>query len=96
MSFRLSIASAVGFAGLLIATPAAAESQPRQGSYDPNEKICEKVPMIGSRLTVKQVCMSRAEWEERRRTDREVIDRAQMSPNGPCNTVNTRTGAPAC
>jgi hypothetical protein len=95
MSFRFQMALAVGLAGLLIAPLQAAESQPRPRS-DPNERICEKVPMIGSRLGSKQVCMTRAEWEERRRTDRESIDRAQMSPNGPCTTVNTRTGAPAC
>ena len=44
---------------------------------DPNEIVCEKVPIIGSRLDTKRVCMSRAKWLEQRRTDRETLDRAQ-------------------
>lgn len=63
---------------------------------DPNERICEKQTVVGSRLAVRRVCATRAEWEEKRKLDRETIDWAQMSPNSGCQTVNTHTGAPTC
>lgn len=44
---------------------------------DPNEIVCERVPVIGSRLESKRVCMSRAKWEEQRRSDRDEVDLAQ-------------------
>jgi hypothetical protein len=45
---------------------------------DPNEVICEKQHEIGSRLVTKRVCMTRAQWAEQRRLNREDLDRAQM------------------
>ena len=78
-NFILVVAAAV-IAG---AQPASAEDGPgvaKDGSKvakDPNEWICEKQPVIGTRLTVRSVCGTRAEWEERRRLDRDAIDKAQ-------------------
>lgn len=63
---------------------------------DPNEVVCEKIEVVGSRLAVRRICATRAEWVEKRKMDREIIDQVQRSANGPCNTVNTHTGAPAC
>lgn len=71
-------------------------AKPKKRAVDLNEKVCEEIVYTGSRLGVKRVCGTRAEWEERRRLDKEAIDRAQMSPNGPCNTINTHSGAPSC
>ena len=50
-------------------------------SGDPNERICETITMIGSRLARKRFCGTRAEWAERRREDRQAIEKAQV---GPC------------
>lgn len=44
---------------------------------DPNEWICEKQTIIGTRLATRRVCATRAEWEEKRRQDKEAIDKAQ-------------------
>ena len=44
---------------------------------DPNETVCEKVEVIGTRLTSNRVCMSRAQWAEQKRLSREEIDRVQ-------------------
>ena len=44
---------------------------------DPNEMVCEKQEVLGSRLAVKRVCMTRAQWAERRQLDREVVQRTQ-------------------
>jgi hypothetical protein len=83
-------------AGGLPAVPAIAGQPPGNKARDPNEKVCEDIQMIGSRLAVKRICATRAEWAAMRRQDRDVIDQAQRSPNGPCQTINTHTGAPAC
>ena len=44
---------------------------------DPNEIVCQRVPVIGSRLESKRICMSRAKWLEQQRSDREEVDLAQ-------------------
>lgn len=61
---------------------------------DPNERICENITPIGSRLATKRFCGTRAEWADRRRQDREAIENAQRSP---CVlTHNGGTGHPSC
>ena len=82
MDFRNSTQAVMGVFAMLIAVPAfAAEPTPanREG-YDPKEKICETITITGSRLSTKRFCVSRAEWEERRRADREMIEASQRSP----------------
>jgi hypothetical protein len=93
MRLRMTFA-AVAACGYAFSTPLLAA--PPAPAKDPNERICEKETIIGSRLATRRVCATRAEWEEKRRLDREAMDRIQMSPNGPCQTVNTHSGAPAC
>ena len=71
-------------AALTIGTsPAVAQPkpQPNTSSGDPNERICEKVEIIGSRLASKRICATRAEWADRKRQDREALEAAQK---GPC------------
>lgn len=61
---------------------------------DPNEKICENQSIVGSRLATRRVCGTRAEWEEKRRLDKEAIDQGQKSA---CMiTHNGGTGQPGC
>jgi hypothetical protein len=75
---------------------AAANAQERKTrpAVDLNEKVCEDIVYTGSRLGVKRVCATRAEWAERRRLDKEAIDRAQVSP---CMVTTTGgTGRPSC
>ena len=36
---------------------------------------------LGSRLAAKKVCMTRAQWEEQRRADQQLISKSQL---GPC------------
>jgi hypothetical protein len=67
-----------GLSAPLVAKPA----NPKPAK-DPNEKICEKQPVIGSRLATRRVCATRAEWEEKRRLDKEAIDIAQKSACTP-------------
>jgi hypothetical protein len=73
-------------------TAAPAPTQTPQA--DPNERICETITMIGSRLGKKRFCASRAEWEQMRLRDRQEVERAQMSP---CvRQTNTMSGKPSC
>jgi hypothetical protein len=85
---------------LAIATtvPAAAQKQavPANNTNvgDPNEKICQNITPIGSRLATKRFCGTRAEWEDRKRQDREALEAAQK---GPCVIQTTgMTGRPSC
>ncbi|NUT01728.1 MAG: hypothetical protein HOP96_12220 [Sphingomonas sp.] len=73
----LTIALAIG------TTPSLAQKTqaPNTSTGDPNERICEKVPMIGSRLASKRICATRAEWAERKQQDKEALEAAQK---GPC------------
>lgn len=85
----------------LMATPSLAQAPAAAPStavsLDPNEKICENVAQIGSRLGKKRICATRAEWEERNRLDREAVAQAQKQIGGPCSTVaNKNIGAASC
>lgn len=55
------------------------QKQPNTSTGDPNERICEKVTIIGSRLATKRFCGTRAEWEDRKRQDREALEAAQKN-----------------
>lgn len=52
-------------------------------ALDPNEVVCEKVEEIGTRLVTKRTCMTRAQWTEEKRLNRDLIDRLQTQR--PCN-----------
>lgn len=72
-------------AGLLLALCATAGvstpslAGPDKKSRDPNEVVCEKQSVVGSRLATRRVCATRAEWAEKRRLDKEAIDQGQRS-----------------
>ena len=79
-------------------TSAQSVTAPAANTANPNEKICESIVQLGSRLAKKKVCATRAEWEERRRLDREAVEQAQKLIGGPCQTTpSARNGGPtAC
>lgn len=60
------------------ATFSASADPPRFG--DPNERICQDIIVTGSRLAKKRFCGTRAEWEEKRMQDRNLIEEIQRSP----------------
>lgn len=68
------LAAAVAAASL--GAPASAE-QLASKKGGPDEVICEKVEQLGTRLSVKRVCLTRAQWAERRLQERMAIDKAQ-------------------
>ena len=66
----------------LVPTVATAEGK-KADSKDPNRIICEKQGVLGSRLAVKRVCMTAAEWEVRKREDRQAIEKGQLQASAP-------------
>lgn len=81
MNSKLSAAMIAGAVVLTGISPAFAQTAEAPAkapkARNMNEVVCEKSEVIGSRLATKKVCMTRAEWAERRRTDRQEVDRAQ-------------------
>lgn len=69
-----SFAAAVPAAALAQAQPAQ-QQKPQAG--DPNEVICEKQEVLGSRIATKRICMKRWEWAERQRLDRGEVEKKQ-------------------
>ena len=44
---------------------------------NPNEIVCQKEEVTGSRIASKRVCMTRAQWAQRQTDDRAEIERVQ-------------------
>lgn len=96
MLVRLFALAIVAVIPATAATPSAVQQQSSTAS-DANEKICESISVIGSRLAKKRVCATRAEWEEQRRQDRQAMEQIQKQIGGPCSVVaNKNIGAPSC
>lgn len=55
-----------------------AETARRAPSGNPNEVVCINQPEIGSRLTRRRVCRTRAQWEETQMQTRTVLERVQL------------------
>jgi hypothetical protein len=68
------------FAGKSALEPAVAKIPTQPGAVkgrNATEMVCEKVEVMGTRLASNRVCMTRAEWAQRRRADREEVERVQ-------------------
>lgn len=94
---RLTVAViAIGLAAGSIGASASAQQAAQQSSNreapievngkktpDMNEVVCEKERDTSSRLIFNKVCMTRSQWAEQRRLDRQSIDQAQMQQSMP-------------
>ena len=89
LSVRIAAAALlpVSAASLILGVPAAAQTGASATAAapaatgkvrDPNEIVCEKQEVIGSRLATRRVCMTRAEWADRKLQDRQEIERVQV------------------
>ncbi|WP_157215009.1 hypothetical protein [Flavisphingomonas formosensis] len=70
------------WAGLVLAVPVSAQQigdtgKPQKGGRE--EVICERQEVTGSRLATRKVCMTRAEWDDQKRSDRDAVDKAQRN-----------------
>lgn len=65
--------------GSLLAQTAQAPSDlPAKKVFDPNEVVCEKQLVPGSRLATKRVCMTRGQWADLKAQDREEVEKVQV------------------
>lgn len=88
------ILAAIGLALSVPLVSPAALAQQRTQSADPNAKVCETVSQVGSRLSKKKICATKAEWAEMKRQDREVVDQAQRAANIGCSIAPSLTNGP--
>ena len=65
-------------------------------AHDPNQRICENMTVVGSRLAVKRVCATRAEWADRRLQDRQDAESIQRSLTGSTCAGAKTAGKPVC
>ena len=69
----------------LVASSLAYSQAPNQGGAAkpeaeraPAEIVCETQSVVGSRLSKKRVCMTRAEWAQSRSDDRQAVEKVQI------------------
>ena len=53
------------------------QPQIAKSGVDPTEIVCERVEQIGTRLVGDRVCMTRAQWAEQKRLNREQVNQMQ-------------------
>lgn len=95
MSRLCTVILLIAFAFMPAAVGAQKKSAtPNTSTGDPNERICETITPIGSRIGAKRFCGTRAEWADRKRQDRDALDAAQKSPCVASNV--TATGRSSC
>lgn len=74
---------------ITFATPSNASADDKRKARDPNETVCETEEILGSRLATRRICLTRAQWAEKRRDDRALIDRSQtqlcVAEGGKCS-----------
>jgi invasion protein IalB len=75
--------AALTVSAALAQQPAPAQRSARSGGpnggYDPNEIVCRTQDENGSRLRRHRVCVTRAQWAEQRRLDRQNTEKAQTN-----------------
>ena len=64
--------------GAAFAQSAQPAQQPAKPAKDPNEIVCEKQEVIGSRLNFQKICKTRAEWAEERHSSRMDLEKTQV------------------
>ena len=55
---------------------AAAPAKADKAKPAPNDMVCKKEPVLGSRMK-QRICMTQADWDARQRQDREDLDKTQ-------------------
>lgn len=77
---RSALLGAILVTGLVAVGAQAQQQQPAAPAVqaaNPNEVLCERQTVVGSRLAHKKVCMTRSQWDEARRGDREAVEKVQ-------------------
>jgi hypothetical protein len=64
-------------------TPVSGSARTRS---DPNERVCQSIHVIGSRLNIQRLCQTRAEWAAMERSNREgtQLQQTRQCPMARC------------
>lgn len=62
--------------------PAVATAPGKKAKPQPGDTVCKKEPVLGSRMK-QRVCMTQADWEARRISARDELDKAQTNQPAP-------------
>ncbi len=60
--------------------------------YDPNEIVCRSEAEVGSRLRTHRICVTRAQWAEHVRQERQYVEKAQTNRTFCGGICTRRTG----
>jgi hypothetical protein len=80
MKASMTILLAVPLSAAAVGAPAQQQPQSAAPAYqgtNPNEVVCERLEVTGSRLGHRKVCMTRAQWQDARRQDRSAVEKVQ-------------------
>jgi hypothetical protein len=77
LAYALLIAGAAPPPAGVVQSPSATGSAAAAQSDPMQRVICEKQNIVGSRLAVKKVCKTRAQWDDERLQTRQEIDKQQ-------------------
>lgn len=75
----LILTALAGSAAFAQQPPAAAPADHSSRGLDPNQIVCRSEPEPGSRLMGHRRCLTRAQWAERVRLDRQYAEKAQTT-----------------
>jgi hypothetical protein len=81
----ISVRGVALLTSFLICAPAVAQTAPPAAAPAPapaarsgmDEVVCQKQPVLGSRLQSKRVCRTRAEWADLQHQDRQELEQRQ-------------------
>jgi hypothetical protein len=83
------LTAALGLSAILPSTASA--TGPARQQRDPNEMVCERETVVGSRLAMRRTCLTRAQWAEQRHLERQAVERSQtqlcVAQGGACTAV---------
>lgn len=74
----LSAAAFAASACLADPAPQSANASSAAKTPDPNEVVCERQEVLGSRLSSKRVCMTRSQWADQKSEDRQQLEKVQV------------------
>ena len=71
------VACGLSSGSLLAQTAKTPDNPAAKRVLDPNEMVCEKQEILGSRLATKKVCLTRSQLADLKSQDRQEIERIQ-------------------
>ena len=77
-------ACAMILAASTFSAPVTVQAAPGAQARDPNEKLCEVVAQVGSRLSTKKTCATRAEWAVIRKDQKDALEQMQRQGTIAC------------